>query len=241
VDPRTAIMTLREQRHRDEDRSYRRALWVGLVASVLAHALLFLVFGGQRVPPTPFAAAGERQADDRAARGGGLEAIELRPPELVTVPPVPVLVPAELPEETPDPEPDPEVVVEEVPSIALAEGLAVPGESGLSDERGLAEGVGEGDGGTEAEGRFRVVPPRPRGLTLPPGDRPSDVRGREVEVWVYVSAAGQVVPDSTRLFPPTGDRRYDRRLREHASAWVFEAARRDGRAVAEWFRYTISM
>jgi hypothetical protein len=233
-------MSLQEQRHRDEDRSYRRALRVGLVASVVVHAMLFLVFGGQRTPPSPFAAAGERQADTRAARGGGLEAIELRPPETIPVPPVPILVPvADVAEETPEPEP--EIELEEVPSIALADGLAPPGEPGASEERGVADGVGEGDGGTEAEGRFRVIPPRPRGLTLPPGDRPNDVRGKEVEVWVYVSAAGQVVPDSTRLLPPTGDRRYDRRLREHAAAWVFEAARRDGRAVAEWFRYTISM
>jgi hypothetical protein len=231
-------MTVEEQRHRDEDRSYRRALRVGLVVSVLLHGVLLLAFGGKSVPPSPFAAAGERQHDDRAARGGGIEAIELRPPEPVVVPPMPVPVPvAELPmEEVPEPEP-----VEEVPAIALAEGMAVPGTPGPEVDRGLADGTGAGDGGSESEGRFRVVPPRPRGLTMPPGDRPAEVRGKEIEVWVFVTANGQVVPDSTRLFPPTCDRRFDRRLRDYAADWVFEAARRDGRAVAEWFRYTIIM
>jgi hypothetical protein len=128
-----------------------------------------------------------------------------------------------------------------VPAIALADELATPGPDGPAEGPGLADGEGAGDGGTEAEGRFRVVPPRPKGMILPPSDRPADVRGREVEVWVYVAATGRVVADSTRLNPPTGDRRFDRRLREHASGWVFEAARRDGRPVGEWFRYTIIM
>lgn len=228
-----------DQRHRDEHRSYTRAVRVGLVVSVVAHAGLFLVFGGQSLPSSPFAAAGDRRADDRAARGGGLEALELRAPALIPVPPEPIPVPvAEVAQEE---QPEPEVTLEEVPAIALADGLALPGDPGPDVEQGVRDGVGEGDGGTESEGRFRVVPPRPRGLTLPPGNAPSDVRGREVEVWVYVSAAGRVVPDSTRLMPSTGDRRFDRRLRSHAADWVFEAARRDGRAVAEWFRYTLIM
>jgi hypothetical protein len=227
-------------RNRDSDRQQRRAFKLGLVASLIGHAALFVIFAGQSLPPSPFAAAGERQRDMRAARGGGLEAVELRTPERVAIPPAPVPVPVPEPMEEP-PEPEPEVAVEEVPAIALAEGLSAPGQPGPDVDRGLPDGVGSGDGGTEAEGRFRVVPPRPRGLTLPPGDRPNDARGKEVEVWVFVSAAGQVVADSTRLHPSTGDRRYDRRIREHAAAWVFEAARRDGRAVAEWFRYTIIM
>jgi hypothetical protein len=227
-----------EQRHRENDRRHRRAFRVGVVASALLHVLLFLVFGGQGLPPSPFAAAGERERDARAAKGGGMEAVELRPPEVVIEPPPPVPVPVvELADED-VPQPDP---VLEDPVMALADGLALPGPPAPGVDPGLQDGTSAGDGGTESEGLFRVVPPRPRGLTLPPGDRPNDVRGKEIEVWVYVSAAGQVVPDSTRLLPPTGDRRFDRRLRDHAAAWVFEAARRDGRAVAEWFRYTLIM
>jgi hypothetical protein len=228
---------LTDERNRMTEAGQRRALRAGLAASLVLHVLVFLVFGGQRIPPSPFAAAGERERDAQAAPGGGMEAVEFRAPEQMVIPPEPVPVPvAEVPDLETEPEPVPEV-----PTVALAEGLAVPGVQGPAVERGVADGVGRGDGGTEADGHFRVIPPRPRGLTLPPGDRPSEARGREIEVWVYVSAAGRVVPDSTRLMPPTGDRRFDRRLRDHAAAWVFEAARRDGRAVAEWFRYTIIM
>lgn len=208
--------------------------------SVIVHAALFLVFDHTALPPSPFAAAGERRGDMRAALGGGMEAVELEsPPEA-----------AESPDEiVPDPDavepelepPDPRIEDIGLPSISLADRLSLPGSAGPLDVPGLPDGVGEGDGGTEAEGRFRVVPPRPRGLILPPSDRPDRVRGQEVEVWVYVSANGRVVSDSTRLNPSTGDRRFDRRLREHAAGWVFEAASRDGRSVAEWFRYTIIM
>jgi hypothetical protein len=224
-------------RHRQNHRRHRLAFRWGLGASALLHALLFLVFAGQSLPPSPFAAAGERQREARAAKGGGMEAVELRPPEvLVESVPVPVPVDEVADEEALEPDP----VMEEA-VVALGEPLSVPGSAAPGSEPGVADGTSAGDGGTEAEGLFRVVPPRPRGLTLPPGDRPSDARGKEIEVWVYVSAAGRVVPDSTRLLPPTGDRRFDRRLRDHAAAWVFEAARRDGRAVGEWFRYTLIM
>ena len=155
-------------------------------------------------------------------------------------PETPPLEPTPVPEPDAVTPPEPELTVD-VPAIALAEGMGPLGGTGPLTGPGLALGDGDGDGGTEAEGRFRVVPPRPRGLILPPSDRPAQVRGREVEIWVYVSAAGRVVADSTRLRPPTGDRGFDRRLRDHASGWVFEAARRDGRAVGEWFRYVIVM
>ena len=227
------------QRWDQQERRHARAMRAGLLASLLGHALLFVLFlGDVAIPVSPFSAAGERAGSPVAARGGGMEAIQLatptpEPPVEPTVEPVPVEEPEAPPEET-------ELLVD-VPAIALATGMAAPGEPGPAIGPGLAEGEGEGDGGTDAEGLFRVVPPRPRGLILPPADRPTDVRGKEVEVWVYVSAAGKVVADSTRLLPPTGDRRFDRRLRDHASGWVFEAARRDGRAVGEWFRYVIVM
>lgn len=231
-----------EQQHRDhERRRYTRAWRWGLAASVVLHVLVFVLFAGQRLPPSPFAAAGERRGDDRAALGGGMQSVELATPTAARpVPPEPEPVPDPEAEEEPEPEPE-EEPAEEVPAIALAMASSVGGNRGPDVGPGLEEGEGLGDGGTEAEGRFRVVPPRPRGLILPPGDRPDDVRGKEVEVWVYVAASGEVVADSTRLNPPTGDRKFDRKLREHAAGWVFEAARRDGRAVAEWFRYTIIM
>lgn len=229
-----------DERRRAQERRAKRHFRGGIAASVLLHALVVLFFLGQSLPPSPFSAAGERRDSDRAARGGGMQALELSTPAReVPAPPPPVPVPAEeeVPVE-PEPEPQPEL---EVPAIALVEGVGTPGEPAPELGPGLADGDGQGDGGTEAEGRFRVVPPRPRGLILPPGDRPGSVRGKEVEVWVFVTKEGSVVPDSTQLHPPTGDRRFDRRLRDYAAGWVFEAALEDGRPVAEWFRYTIVM
>lgn len=228
------------RRTSQHDRRHARNLRGGLVASLVLHVLLVVFLAGDSIPVSPFAAAGERRGSDRAAKGGGMQAVQLATPTIeppTPAPAVPVPVPAVERQEPAEPG----VMVEEVPTIALAQGLATPGDPGPTMGPGLRQGDGEGDGGTEEEGRFRVVPPRPRGLILPPGDRPRSVRGLEVEVWVYVAATGRVVPDSTRLFPPTGDRGFDRSLRDHASGWVFEAARRDGRAVPEWFRYVIVM
>ncbi|NIP78952.1 MAG: hypothetical protein GWM90_07035 [Gemmatimonadetes bacterium] len=228
-----------EQRYREQDRRYTRAWRWGLALSALGHVLLFLIFSARPLPLSPFSAAGPRRGDFRAAPGGGMQAVELsRPASARPVPPEPV--PTLEPEET-EVEPEAEPPDEDAPVIALADQVAVPGTQGPTVGVGLLDGTGRGDGGTEAEGRFRVVPPRPRGLMLPPGDRPDQVRGREVEVWVFVTEEGEVVPDSTRLNPPTGDRGFDRKLREYAADWVFEAAQRDGRNVAEWFRYTLIM
>jgi outer membrane biosynthesis protein TonB len=213
---------------------------VAFLISLGLHLLIFFIFGGERAPHSPFAAAGPRAGDDRAAAaGGGMQALNLQ-----IVVPQPVL-------RAPDPVPTPEVVVEPEPipepepAPAPAEVAKLPGtggaEQGVGAESGVEGGSGRGDGGTEAEGRFRVVPPAPRGLILPPGDRPGKVRGKEVTVWVFVTESGVVVADSTRLLPPTGDSKFDERLRRQAAQWVFQPARRDGVAIAEWFRYIITL
>jgi len=210
---------------------------------VLLHILIFLLFRRDVViPPSPFAAAGPRAGDARAAAGGGTQVVRLRvletPPEPVVeeITPVPV----------PTPEPEVEIEVEEPPepqvvaAVSILRGTTVGPGQGDQKGEGLERGTGRGDGGTGEEGLFRdVVPPSPRGLILPPSDRPGKVRGKEVDVWVFVTAVGTVVEDSTRLAPSTGDRGFDERLKKQASEWVFEPARRAGAAVSEWFRYTI--
>jgi hypothetical protein len=50
-----------------------------------------------------------------------------------------------------------------------------------------------------------------------------------------------VVPDSTRLLPPTRDRGYNRRLIEEAAEWSFEPAQQDGEPVATWYPYKIKI
>lgn len=224
-----------------ERRGRERRIWrAAFAASILVHALIFLLGPRGSVPLSPFAAAGPRSGDQVAAEGV-LEAVALRsaPPDIARPLPVPV-VDVALPEPEPiEPDAEPEVDLEAPmlpePGSGSTEG-ADPEERG---DAGIPGAVGEGDAGTAAEGRFRVVPPAPRGMIMPPTNR--DLRGTEVEVWVYVDEGGRVVADSTRLEPPTRDRRFNQELIRQAGEWVFEPARREGEPVAAWFPYRISL
>ena len=171
-----------KDRKEQQERRHARALAWGIGLSAAAHALLFVVFSARPLPVSPFAAAGERMGDYVAASGGGLEAVELRTPQRVPERPQPIPTPAV--DVTDATIPEPELEADEVPAIALDELLTAPGSDGPDEGPGLAA-EGLGDGGTEAEGRFRVVPPRPRGMILPPSDRPDRVRGQEsgVPAW----------------------------------------------------------
>jgi hypothetical protein len=144
--------------------------------------------------------------------------------------------------------PDEKIVVEietPQPAVAAAPVLSVIGPVSEASGRGAAAGPGadtgsgQGVGGAGEGGLFRVVPPTPRGLILPPSDRPGKVRGKSVDVWVFVTATGRVVADSTRLAPSSGDRKFDDKLRDQAAEWVFSPGLREGQPVAEWFKYTI--
>lgn len=220
------------------ERRYDLFLRRGLLASVIVHLLLFLVFSGRGRPPSPFSAAGPRAGDDRAAAaGGGVQVVQLLPPT-----PFEIIRP---PEPVPAPDVTVEVVdfepVERISAAELAQNLGRGDAEGPEEGDGIEGGEGQGDGGTAESGRFRLLPPNPRGLIIPPSDRPRKVRGREVEVHVFVTETGAVVADSTRLYPPTGDRSFDDRLIQDASEWVFEPARRGGNPVASWTVYTLSL
>lgn len=217
------------------DRVFR---W-SLVASVLFHILIILFFREEQiVPQIQTAAAGERAGDPVAAAGGGMETIELR---IETPPPEPEPTPT--PEPVPVPEPEPEVQPQE-PSSEPSQGQTQQQSSGAGrgpeTGPGTETGTGRGDGGTADEGLNRVVAPTPRGMILPPSDRPSRVKGMTVTVYVFVAASGNVVSDSTRISPSTGDSRFDRRLRDDAAQWKFRPGTRGGRPIAAWFPYTIT-
>lgn len=217
----------------DHDVAARRAgerkLWRNaLGVSFLLHVLVFLFFRGPGLMSSPFAAAGPKAGDARAA-AGGMQAINvLTPPSVpITPPPVPLAVELEI-------EP---IEMELEPAFEMASVLGdQPGPPGPP---GLDDGDGEGDGGTSAEGLRRVVPPMPRGMIIPPTNR--DLKGTEVQVWVFVNDRGRVEADSTRLLPPTKDGGFNRRLVREAAQWVFTPAKQDGKPVAAWFPYRISM
>ena len=111
--------------------------------------------------------------------------------------------------------------------------------AGLADlaPPGPGTGRGSGDGGTSDAGRFTVTPPAPRALILP--TFADELKERGAEIWVWVDVTGRVVPDSTRLRPPTSDRGLNQRLRDEAADWRFEPARRGDEAVASWYNYRV--
>lgn len=216
----------RAERH---DRRFGRAVRIGIVASLLLHVVVLLVFHDERIPPSSLAAAGPDADGEIAAAGGSLETVTLRitEPQPIPRPPEPVFVP----EIDVAVEPRPEPEVEPVDLAALTPGTGQPAET-----PGSGDATGEGDAGTSDAGRFRVVPPNPRGMILPP-EPPRGSRSRSFTVYVFVDARGRVVADSTRLIPSSGNRRWDRGVIERASEWIFDPARRDGREVAEWWSY----
>lgn len=230
-----AIMTSDEHTSERQDRRYRTALRRGLTASVVLHLLVVLIFSSERLPPSPFAAAGPQAGDDVAAAGGSMQSVELRIVEPVTIPrpPRPVYVPdievAPVEEEQQEVEP---VDLAQLPQPGVGRGEAE------GDAPGREDATGDGAGGTASEGRFRVVAPNPRGMIWAPPDPPDEAMGRRITVHVFVDERGRVVSDSTRLVPRTGDRDWDRDLVQRANEWTFDPARREGRAVAEWFNYS---
>ena len=76
-------------------------------------------------------------------------------------------------------------------------------------------------------------------MIIPPFN--SSLRGQKIEVWVWVDEQGRVVPDSTRLSPPSSDRSYNARLIREAAEWFFAPAKDGERSVASWFSFAISM
>jgi hypothetical protein len=194
--------------------------------SLLLHLILFVTWPDDPLLVSPFSAAGPRSGDDRAAPGA-MQAmnISVPPSRPITPPPVPVftLEPVEMVEY------DDEAAVQPAEFAGDAPGLDAPG---------LADATGEGDGGSADEGTFRLVPPVPRGMIWPPESKKLDEI--DLEVWVWVDASGQVVPDSTTLRDPTADRDFNRRLIAEAAEWIFEPARKGGEPVASWFPYRIS-
>ena len=204
-------------RRRKENRIWRYALAV----SVLFHVLVLLVSGGRPLPLSPFAAAGPEAGDNRAA-SGGVQAINVvsPPPRPIERPAIPV--PAEI----------------NVDPIAIDTDFAFEESSLLGERPGLAEagtetGDGAGDGGTANEGLQSLQPPKARHMILPP-DPPRSLRGVTLRVWVFVDETGKVVSDSTRLDPPTRDRRYNDLLIRETAEWQFRPATKGGLPVAAW-------
>ncbi len=201
---------------------------MALGVSLLLH--LFLLIGWRVIPTpaSPLSAAGPRNGDFLAA-GGGMQSLNLQVNSRPIVRPRIPVISLEMTEP---------IEFDAEPQLDLS--AAVGEAPGLGEgPPGIEGGQGRGDGGTAAQGYFQMVPPSPRSLIVPPSSE--SLKGKQVEIWVFVDAAGKVVADSTRLNPPTSDRGFNRRLIKEAAEWVFNPAKRNDEAIAAWFPYTISM
>ena len=105
---------------------------------------------------------------------------------------------------------------------------AGPG-SGTRSGGGSGAGFGPGTGADSGGGGGNVFPPQPRGIILPPSDRPASVRGTTVLVRFEISARGEVLDVS--LDPPIRDRHFRDDFLDRLRRYTFTAAyTRDGRA-----------
>ncbi len=216
----------------------RRVWWSAFLVSVAVHAVIFLFGPRGSIPLSSSAAAGPDRGDFRAA-GGEMQVLPLSsaPPAPIRRPALPIVdVEVAVPELS-TAQPDAEVL--DLPTISDLGAGATQGRAASDVTAGIPGATGAGNAGTSRQGTTRVIPPSPRGIILPPTNE--SLRGREVEVWVFVDEAGRVVPDSTRLQPPTPDDRFNEQLLGEAAQWVFEPARQNGTPVAAWFPYTIGM
>ena len=193
------------------------------------HLLVFLLWWGEAELVSPFAAAGPRAGDNRAARGG-MQAMTIRvpPPRPIVRPRVPLL--------SFDPVPLDELLDEE--QQQQIETASILGDRPGVDGPGLPDGDGAGDGGTAASGRFRDIPPRLLNIIWP--QCPRDVCREPIEVWVFVDEYGQVVADSIRLRPPSSDRSFNESLIREAAEFVYEPAKSGGKPVASWTFYAVT-
>ena len=152
-----------------------------------------------------------------------MQAIALAPPREIVVPPPPEAVPEfEAPEV--------EVMTQREPQLQarfadLRSGVAFPGPQ---TGPGRPDGTGQGDGGTEAEGQFRITAPEPR-VIVPEWDPPDEVKGTSVQIRVLVSADGRAL--EVELRPRTPNRGFNRRLVETYMEMDYKPGRRMGRPV----------
>lgn len=211
-------------RHRRERRVWRN----GLAVSAIVHLLVFFAWRITAVPISPYVASGPRQGEDRADEGS-LRALSIRvPPNLPIVPP-----PIPLPNE---------IEIQEVDLALTIEGdaFSLLGERpGFGEPLGLADGAGMPPPGNSTKGLSALMPATPRGMIIPTTKR--GLRGTEIQVWVFIDEAGRVIADSTRLDPPTEDHDFNQSLIQQAAGWSFRPATREGKPVASWFPYRITM
>lgn len=158
-------------------------------------------------------------------------------------------------EETPPPEPEPEPSQEETqPETPPQRAAPVPGTDGGTGNDGTSgtgpgtgggtgSGVGTGTGSANGPGtgggEGNTYAPTPDLLVFAPTPIPRKVHGKKVIATFEVDERGRVIRFD---FTPTGDRGYDRRLRETFSEYKFRpAVDENGRPIPGVWRTEITL
>ena len=155
--------------------------------------------------------------------------------------------------EPPPPQPDPpaeQAAVEEtapatapVPGTGGGTGNDGTNGTGPGTGGGVGSGVGTGTGSANGPGtgggEGRDYLPTPDMLVLAPEPRPGRVKGKTVIITFSLNERGEILRIE---FPSTGDRSYDRRLRERMNEMRFRpAVGPDGRPIPATFPVTVQL
>lgn len=204
-------------------RANRAAAWWGMLASVVLHAAVFLLWVGER-PTNADAAPGPRHPTLKPG-GGVVQAVRVSVPRRTEIPAPP--------KPTFDVEiPEIDVKVEEL-ELSL-EGVDVP-VGRPAPLPGLGGGPGSGQGGEGGDGDgYRSPIPR---SVVPQWDAPGSVRGMEVTVRVFVDAEGHPT-GIVELDPPTPDAGFNRTIMDQVKTWEYQPAQRYGSPVEGWAEIT---
>ena len=153
------------------------------------------------------------------------------PPKAVVPPPVPP-PPLPVPTVTPPPPPVPPAAVVADPSPASPGAAAGAGTgsgggtgSGQGPGRGSGQGPGSGSGSGGGNGGGRGgFPPVNKQMIIPPTDGvPKELRGKEIEVTFYVTAAGRV--SDVKVKPPIANRSFAQKFDEIMRGYTFTPGR----------------
>ncbi len=208
-----------KDRHRRERRIWRN----GIAMSVAVHFLVFFIWKITAVPVSPYMASGPEQSD-RTIDESSLRALSIWVPPNLPIAPSPIPIPSQLDIQ----EVELAQIIERGPVSVLGEWPSLDKLLGLSDGPGMPH-----------QGASGWMPATPRDIIIPSNKR--DLRGTEIQVWVFIDESGGVIPDSTYIDPVTEDTDFNRRLIRQAAEWLFRPGTRDGKPVASWFTYRISI
>ena len=208
-----------KDRHRRERRIWRN----GIAMSVAVHFLVFFIWKITAVPVSPYMASGPEQSD-RTIDESSLRALSIWVPPNLPIAPSPIPIPSQIDIQ----EVELAQIIERGPVSVLGEWPSLDKLLGLSDGSGMPH-----------QGASGWMPATPRDIIIPSNKR--DLRGTEIQVWVFIDESGGVIPDSTYIDPVTEDTDFNRRLIRQAAEWLFRPGTRDGKPVASWFTYRISI